>query len=112
MIPTLIIGLGGAGSRVVTNVYKKFMESNPAANECDRFICLCFDTDSIDTLDCSMILPEGNVVNIAPNLPLIAVYEHFKNKTLPVYILTGIGIPFCLIYKKTINYESNINHRI
>lgn len=81
MIPTLIIGLGGAGSRVVTNVYKKFMESNPAANECDRFICLCFDTDSIDTLDCSMILPEGNVVNIAPNLPLIAVYEHFRNRT-------------------------------
>ena len=67
MIPTLIIGLGGAGSRVVANVYKKFMESNPTKEECQRFVCLNIDTDARDR--CAM-LPSENVVNIAPDIPL------------------------------------------
>ena len=45
---TLIIGLGGVGSRITTGIYKQFMSRNPKQDDKDNVICLCFDTDSND----------------------------------------------------------------
>ncbi|MCX6305404.1 MAG: hypothetical protein NT040_10570 [Bacteroidetes bacterium] len=45
---TLIIGLGGIGSEIVANIYKKFDESNPSGIDRETVAFLCFDTDEND----------------------------------------------------------------
>lgn len=48
MNPRLIVGLGGMGSRVTNNIYKKFLEGKPVSEERDKLVCLCLDTDEND----------------------------------------------------------------
>lgn len=45
---TLIIGLGGVGSRITAGVYKQFMDRLPNRDDQDNVVCLCFDTDAND----------------------------------------------------------------
>lgn len=78
MTPTLIIGLGGAGIRVATRIYKKFLEYNPTIEEKQRFICLCFDTDETDIIRAKETLPSEWVVNISSDQSIQAMYNQLK----------------------------------
>lgn len=63
MFPTtLIIGLGGVGSRITTGIYKQFMDRNPSKDDKANFTCLCFDTDAGDIKNYLEVLPRENVV--------------------------------------------------
>ena len=79
MRPTLIIGLGGAGMRVTTGIYEKFLEHNPTQEERGKLICLCFDTDRIDIQETRGKLPSEWVVDIAPDLPIQPVFDLLKS---------------------------------
>ena len=65
MYPTLIIGLGGTGSRVTADIYKRFMAGKPTADEQSSLVCLCFDSDPQDINVLRNQLPDGNVVKIS-----------------------------------------------
>lgn len=75
---TLIIGLGGAGSRITANIYQKFLDRNPSDEDREKLVCLCFDTDFQDINRSRELLPLEWVVKISPDLPLEAVYEQLK----------------------------------
>lgn len=78
---TLIIGLGGAGSKITVGAYQKFMGSNLPDEDKRKLVCLCFDTDVKGIEESRKTLPPEWVVKISPNLPLDAVYEKMKNRT-------------------------------
>ena len=54
---TLIIGLGGVGSEITAEIYRKFMKTYPSDIERRNIICLCLDTDSGDIAKRKKILP-------------------------------------------------------
>ena len=63
MFPTtLIIGLGGVGSRITMGIYQKFMSRNPQQDDIDNFKALCFDTDAGDIKSYLEVLPPDCVV--------------------------------------------------
>ena len=63
MFPTtLIIGIGGVGSRITTGIYKQFLDRNPSEDDKANFTCLCFDTDAGDIKKYLEVLPRENVV--------------------------------------------------
>ena len=63
MFPTtLIIGLGGVGSRITMGIYEKFMSRKPEDDDIDNFIALCFDTDAGDIKSYLEVLPPDCVV--------------------------------------------------
>ena len=63
MFPTtLIIGLGGVGSRITMGIYQKFMSRNPNQDDRDNLTCLCFDTDAGDIKKYLEVLPSDCVV--------------------------------------------------
>ena len=45
---TLIIGLGGVGSQIAAEIYKKFIDSNPSDIKKRNIFCLALDTDGGD----------------------------------------------------------------
>ena len=59
---TLIIGLGGVGSSIVEQIYKKFDASNPTEIDRRNVGFLCLDTDESDIKKRLAVMPEGSVV--------------------------------------------------
>ena len=59
---TLIIGLGGVGSNIVEQIYKKFDASNPTEIDRRNVGFLCLDTDESDIKKRLAVMPEGSVV--------------------------------------------------
>lgn len=78
MRPILVIGLGGAGIRVTTSIYEKFLEHNPTQEERSKLICLCFDTDMVDICETRKKLPREWVVDIAPESRTSFVIDHLS----------------------------------
>jgi hypothetical protein len=69
MNPTLIIGLGGFGSRAATNIYKKFLAGHPSSEEKDKFACLCLDTDHYEIDELRKQIPHEWVLDLASRSP-------------------------------------------
>lgn len=65
---TLIIGLGGVGSEITAEIYRKFMKTYPSDIERRNIICLCLDTDSGDIEKRKKILPDSWVVKTSSDL--------------------------------------------
>lgn len=59
---TLIIGLGGVGSNIVEQIYKKFDASNPTDIDRRNVAFLCLDTDESDIRKRLPVMPEGSVI--------------------------------------------------
>lgn len=59
---TLIIGIGGVGSRITMGIYQQFMDREPSKEDRDNFTCLCFDTDGGDIKKYIEVLPKEWVV--------------------------------------------------
>ena len=66
--PTLIIGLGGIGSRIVENIYKQYKASSPKEIDLANVKFLCLDTDRGDVKNRKEGLPEGSVVKTSSDL--------------------------------------------
>ena len=66
--PTLIIGLGGVGSRIVEGVYRNFMAGGPNDLEKANAAFLCLDTDENDIKKRREIMPPDNVVKTSSDL--------------------------------------------
>ena len=65
---TLIIGLGGVGSEIVADIYKRFLATNPTDIERRNITCLCLDTDGGDVEKRKKILPKNWVVKTSSDL--------------------------------------------
>lgn len=65
---TLIIGLGGVGSEITAEIYRKFLSTNPTDIEKRNIFCLALDTDATDVEKRKKILPEGWVVKTSSQL--------------------------------------------
>lgn len=81
--PTLIIGLGGMGSKIVEGIYRKFEAGNPTDRERANVAFLCLDTDEDDIEDRRKVMPPENVVKTSSDLSTtIGHYiERIKNDT-------------------------------
>jgi hypothetical protein len=66
--PTLIIGLGGVGSRIVEGVYRQFMAREPQPIDVRNVQFLCLDTDEADVNERKKVMPENNVVKTSSDL--------------------------------------------
>lgn len=65
---TLIIGLGGVGSKITAEIYSKFLKTNPTDIEKRNIVCLCLDTDAGDVEKRKKILPKNWVVKTSSDL--------------------------------------------
>lgn len=65
---TLIIGLGGVGSKITAGIYSKFLKTNPTDIEKRNIVCLCLDTDAGDVEKRKKILPKNWVVKTSSDL--------------------------------------------
>jgi hypothetical protein len=65
---TLIIGLGGVGSKITAEIYNKFLETNPTDIEKRNIVCLCLDTDAGDVEKRKKMLPKNWVVKTSSDL--------------------------------------------
>ena len=65
---TLIIGLGGIGSGIVENIYRKFDASNPSITDRDNVAFLCLDTDEADIKKRREVMPASSVVKTSSDL--------------------------------------------
>ena len=84
MFPTtLIIGIGGVGSRIATNIYKQFMERQPSKTAIANFKCLCFDTDAGDIKEYLKVLPRDCVVQTSSSesITVNQYIDRIKDKT-------------------------------
>ena len=66
--PTLIIGLGGVGCRIVEGVYRQFEASHPEDIDRRNVEFLCLDTDESDINKRRKVMPENNVVKTSSDL--------------------------------------------
>lgn len=66
--PTLIIGLGGVGSKIVEGIYRKFIAGNPTDLEKANVAFLCLDTDEDDIEDRKKVMPPECVVKTSSDL--------------------------------------------
>ena len=80
---TLIIGLGGMGSKVVEGIYRKFNASHPSEIDRRNVAFLCMDTDESDVNARKEVMPEGSVVKTSSDLSCtIGGYvDQIKSKT-------------------------------
>ncbi len=80
---TLIIGLGGLGSKIVERIYKKFDASNPSEIDRRNVAFLCLDTDENDIKERQKIMPEGSVVKTSSDLSCTVggYVDRIKSKT-------------------------------
>lgn len=80
---TLIIGLGGVGSRVVEGIYRKFMASNPTELEKRNVAFLCLDTDINDINDRRKVMPNDSVVKTSSDMSTTvgAYVDRIRSKT-------------------------------
>ena len=65
---TLIIGLGGVGSSIVEQIYKKFDASNPSEIDRRNVAFLCLDTDDSDIRKRLTVMPEGSVIKTSSDM--------------------------------------------
>lgn len=65
---TLIIGLGGVGSRITLGIYKRFMSREPSQTDIDNFRCLCLDTDKNDIERYIQDIPKEYVIKTSSDL--------------------------------------------
>ena len=65
---TLIIGLGGVGSKIAAEIYQRFLETNPSDIERRNFTCLTLDTDGGDVEKRKAVLPKNWVVKTSSDL--------------------------------------------
>ena len=65
MTPTLIIGLGGFGSRAAANLYERFMAENPSAEDINKAVFLCIDTDKISIQELSSQIKQDWIVDLS-----------------------------------------------
>jgi len=65
---TLIIGLGGIGSRIVEEIYRKFDSTNPSANDRRNVAFLCLDTDEADIAKRRKVMPASSVIKTSSDL--------------------------------------------
>ena len=66
--PTLIIGLGGLGSEVIENVYRKFIAGKPSDLDKGNVRFLCLDTDENDINERMKVMPPDTVVKTSSDL--------------------------------------------
>lgn len=66
--PTLIIGLGGVGSKIVEGVYRQFDQRNPSDIERRNVQFLCLDTDENDVKDRKKVMPEGSAIKTSSDI--------------------------------------------
>ena len=80
---TLIIGLGGVGSRITSRIYQQFIASKPELIEQRNLVCLCFDTDKGDIERYKKIMPKEWVVKTSTILSCtVGEYiDNIKDKT-------------------------------
>ena len=64
----MIIGLGGLGSEVVENIYRKFIAGNPSQLETENVVFLCLDTDENDIKDRLKVMPAASVIKTSSSL--------------------------------------------
>lgn len=65
---TLIIGLGGIGSRIVECIFRKFDSSNPSLNDRENVAFLCLDTDEADIAKRKKVMPASSVIKTSSDL--------------------------------------------
>lgn len=75
MAQTILIGLGGTGSRVVNNVVKKLEKSGKTVND-GKICCAVFDTDSGDN---KRIKESGTKVRLIPTSKAQSIGEYVIN---------------------------------
>ena len=66
--PTMIIGLGGMGCKVVEGIYRKFKAGNPSELDEANVAFLCLDTDENDIKARLKIMPSSSVVKTSSDL--------------------------------------------
>lgn len=66
--PTLIIGLGGVGSKIVEGVYRQFDQRNPSDIERRNVQFLCLDTDENDVNARKKVMPEGSAIKTSSDI--------------------------------------------
>lgn len=64
---TLLIGLGGVGSKIVARTYSKFIAGNPSDVEKRNAIFLAMDTDGGDVKEVKNVLPKSWVIKTSAN---------------------------------------------
>lgn len=81
--PTMIIGLGGMGCKVVEGIYRKFKAGNPSELDEANVAFLCLDTDENDIKARLKIMPSSSVVKTSSDLSAsVGQYiEQIKYKT-------------------------------
>ena len=83
---TLIIGLGGVGCSITSQIYKKFIDGNPTDLEKRNVICLCLDTDAGDVKKNKAILPENWVVKTSSDLSC-TIRDYINNIKKETHVL-------------------------
>lgn len=80
---SLIIGLGGIGSEIVCNVYKRFIDSDPADIDKEKAGFLCFDTDLGDIEARRKIMPKECVVQTSSteNITVATYLDRIKDQS-------------------------------
>ena len=80
---TLIIGLGGVGSKIVDGIYRKFNATNPSEIDRRNVAFLCLDTDVSDINERKKTMPEGSVVKTSSDLSCTVggYIDQIKSKT-------------------------------
>lgn len=78
---SLIIGLGGVGSDIVSRVYKRYMDSNPTDLEKGMVGFLCFDTDANDIEMRRKIMPKEFVIQTSAttNITVATYIDSIRN---------------------------------
>lgn len=69
---TLIIGLGGLGSDIVVNTYKRFTAHAKHKEDRDKVRFLAFDTDSNEIYKRRSIMPESDVIQTSSTSNVVA----------------------------------------
>ena len=89
---TLIIGLGGIGSRIVEEIYRKFESSNPSVIDRRNVAFLCLDTDEADIAKRRKVMPASSVIKTSSDLSdTVGGYiSRIQDSTSPSEIMRGI----------------------
>lgn len=80
---SLIIGLGGIGSDVVSKVYQRFLSRHPSPVEQDLVGFICFDTDENDSNLRREVMPRELVVqtSASANITVAGYLDKIRNRS-------------------------------
>ena len=76
MAKTLLLGLGGTGSRVVNNVAQMLRKNGISINQGGEFCCAVLDTNENDNND---IIHSGNGVPVIPTSKAQTIADYFSD---------------------------------